>query len=144
LTKKAKYLFVYGSLMEGFFNSEKALRGKVEKRIKAKTKGRLYHLANKGYPAMVSGEDTVYGELLVIKDLDDIFPILNEIENYFGENNPNNEYNRVVIEVETLDGKKELAYVYQYNDQNLENQKDEKIYIPSGNWREYMNERGNG
>lgn len=44
--------------MEGFFNSEKALVGKVEKRIKAKTKGKLYHLANKGYPAMVDGEDT--------------------------------------------------------------------------------------
>ena len=42
------------------------------------------------------------------------------------ENNPNNEYNRVVIEVETLDGKKELAYVYQYNDQNLENQRMKK------------------
>lgn len=130
--------------MEGFFNSEKALRGKVEKRIKAKAKGKLYHLANKGYPAMVPGEDTVYGELLVIEDLDDIFPILNEIENYFGENNPNNEYNRIVIEVETLDGKKELAYVYQYNDENVKNQKDEKIYISSGDWREYMRERGDG
>ena len=37
--------------------------GQVEKRIRAKTKGRLYHLANKGYPAMVDGDDTIYGEL---------------------------------------------------------------------------------
>lgn len=133
-----KYVFVYGSLMEGFFNSEKALVGKVKKRIKAKTKGKLYHLANKGYPAMIDGEDIIYGELLVIDDLDALFPALNKIEKYFGENDPNNEYHRVVIEVETEDGDKELAYVYKYNDDNVENQKDEKIYIPNGSWREYM------
>ncbi|NLX61791.1 MAG: gamma-glutamylcyclotransferase [Tissierellia bacterium] len=142
MTNKAKYLFVYGSLMEGFFNSDRALVGQVEKRIKAKTKGRLYHLANKGYPAMVDGDDTIYGELLVMKDLDGIFPTLNKIENYYGENDPRNEYNRVVIEVETLDGKKELAYVYKYNEDNVENQKDEKIYIPSGDWREFMEKKG--
>lgn len=124
--------------MEGFFNSEKALVGKVEKRIKARTKGKLYHLANKGYPAIVNGEDTIYGELLVMKDLEATFPALNKIENYFGENNPNNEYHRVIMEVETLEREKVLAYLYKYNDESIENQKDEKIYIPSGNWREYM------
>lgn len=142
MTQEVKYLFVYGSLMEGFFNSEKALVGKVERRIKAKTKGKLYHLANKGYPALVDGEDTVYGELLVMKDLDATFPALNKIENYFGENDPKNEYHRVVIEVETLDGHKELAYAYKYNEDNVENQKDKRVYIPSGNWREYMSGQG--
>ncbi|NLY67026.1 MAG: gamma-glutamylcyclotransferase [Tissierellia bacterium] len=142
MNKDVKYLFVYGSLMEGFFNSEKALIGQVEKRIRAKTKGRLYHLANKGYPAMVDGDDTIYGELLVMKDLKGIFPTLNKIENYYGENDPKNEYNRVVIEVETLDGEKVLAYAYKYNEDNVENQKDEKIYIPDGDWREYMNRQG--
>ena len=79
-----RFIFVYGSLMEGFFNSEKALKGKVEKRIKAKTKGRLYHLIEKEYPALVDGEDVVYGELLIMKDLENILPILDEIEKYYG------------------------------------------------------------
>jgi len=35
-----------------------------------------------------------------------------------------------------------LAYAYKYNEDNVENQKDEKIYIPDGDWREYMNRQG--
>lgn len=133
-----KYLFVYGSLMEGFFNSERALVGKVRKRIKAKTKGKLYHLIDKGYPAMIDGEDTVYGELLITDGLGELFPALNKIENYFGKNDPRNEYDRLIIEVETQNGEKVSTYIYMYNEDNVDNQQDKKEYIPNGDWKEYM------
>lgn len=133
-----RFIFVYGSLMEGFFNSEKALKGKVEKRIKATTKGRLYHLVDKGYPALVDGEDVIYGELLIVKDLLRVLPVLDEIEHYYGEENENNEYNRVKMEARSIDGYRVVAYVYKYNCDDIERCKERIEYIPNGDWKAYM------
>lgn len=132
-----KKVFVYGSLMENFFNYDKYLVGKVLKRQPAKVRGKLYHLVNKGYPAMIKGNDVVYGELIEVADWENNVKDLDDLENYYGEGNPNNEYNRVLIEVEVLeDNSKEVAFTYMYNCKEEQELKNE-LYLPNGNWRLY-------
>ncbi|SHH89394.1 Uncharacterized conserved protein YtfP, gamma-glutamylcyclotransferase (GGCT)/AIG2-like family [Caloranaerobacter azorensis DSM 13643] len=134
-----KYLFVYGSLMEGFFNYDSYLKGKILERKIARTRGKLYHLVDKGYPAMIDGEDYVYGELILIKDFYKVLKQLDRLENFFGNNNNNNEYNRVVKNVEVLDDNTiRKAYVYMYNCKDIKRLIDKNIYIPYGNWKKYI------
>ncbi len=47
-------LFVYGTLLEGFRNEQRYLKGKVSSRQKAKLRGgRIYHLSSFHYPILV-------------------------------------------------------------------------------------------
>jgi gamma-glutamylcyclotransferase (GGCT)/AIG2-like uncharacterized protein YtfP len=142
---KNNYLFVYGSLMEGFFNY-KYVKDKIICRKYAKTMGKLFHQADKGYPAMIDGDDFVYGELLKLDDWDDVIKIVDRTENYFGKGNPENEYNRILVNVETLDDKKNYkAFAYKYNLKDSKEFFEKNIYIKSGSWREFMeNQRKNG
>ena len=56
-----KYFFVYGSLMEGFWNYEKVLKNKVIEKKAVFVHGTLYHLKHKGYPALLKGQNKIYG-----------------------------------------------------------------------------------
>lgn len=132
--------FVYGTLLEGFINYEKYLKGKIITREYAKAKGELYHLVNCGYPAMVDGSDYVYGELIEFKDYINTMKEIDEMENYYGENNSKNEYNKMEIEVELLEGgKKEVAYAYIYNLKSIEQLRSEDVYIKDGDWKKFYN-----
>ncbi|WP_130805777.1 gamma-glutamylcyclotransferase family protein [Senegalia massiliensis] len=132
-------IFVYGSLMEGFFNYNNYLKNKIKSRKLAKVKGKLYHLENRGYPALLEGDDDVFGELIEIKDFEKNLVSLDTLEGYIEKNSELNEYNRVIKDIKLLDSQKILkAYVYSFNLKNIENRNAEKIYIPSGSWREYM------
>lgn len=138
MTKK---FFVYGTLLEGFINYEKYLKGKIIIREYARTKGELYHLVDCGYPAMVDGSDYVYGELIDFEDYANTVKEIDEMEHYFGKNNANNEYNRLEIEVEPLEGgKHETAYAYIYNLKNVEELRSKDIYIKDGDWKKFCSE----
>lgn len=127
-------IFVYGSLRTGFFNYDKYLKGRVLSSKKAKVKGSLFHMPNKGYPALLDGEDFVYGEVMEISNYDDVIRELDLMEGYFGPNNIENEYNRIPLEVEILDSKNtEVCYVYKYNQLDDEFIKHRK-YIENGDW----------
>ena len=133
-----KKIFVYGSLLENFYNYNKYLVGKVEKKNYGKVLGKLYHLKNKGYPAMIKGNDFIYGEIFELYDWEMTVARLDELEGYYGEKNPDNDYNKTLIEVEVLPEKsKELAYVYMYNCKD-ELELEKEIYLPEGNWRNFM------
>jgi len=132
-------IFVYGSLMEDFFNYNNYLKGKIKSRKLAKVKGELYHLENRGYPALLEGNDDVFGELIEIKDFEKNLLSLDTLEGYIEKNSQLNEYNRVIKDIKLLDSEKTIkAYVYSFNLKNIENRNAEKIYISSGSWREYM------
>lgn len=134
-------LFVYGSLMEGMFNYKKYLEGKVISKKNAKTKGKLYHLKNKGYPAMIDGDDYVYGELIEINYFYDVLKKLDMLEQYFGEGNMNNEYIRKVIVVENFEENKiEYAFAYIYNVDNDIDFFKNAIYIEYGSWKKFLKE----
>jgi gamma-glutamylcyclotransferase (GGCT)/AIG2-like uncharacterized protein YtfP len=124
--------------MEGFFNYEKAFRGKVLTRIPARVRGILYHQTRKGYPAMIPGEGWVKGEFLELKDFSRLIVISDGIENYFGPSG-DNEYERRITPVELLpEETAACAYVYWYARDDLGAGKNPAEIIPSGDWRSYM------
>lgn len=132
-------LFVYGSLSEGFYNYDIYLKGKVLTKLEARTKGKLFHLANKGYPAMIDGDEWVYGELVTIEDYEKTVEEIDEMEHYYGENNPKNEYNRVVFKVELMDTNEKVeAYTYKYNEESEQELYERHEEVANGDWREFM------
>ncbi|WP_042351774.1 gamma-glutamylcyclotransferase family protein [Bacillus massiliigorillae] len=139
---KAINLFVYGSLREGFFNYKKYLDGKVIEKRDAKLENmKLYHLPYKGYPALTFGEDTVYGEIMVISEehYEETMNAMDKMEGFISEKNPENEYHKVILEVENLHtNEKEKCFVYFYNKDNDQLFDNSAIYIPHGNWKEHM------
>lgn len=132
-------IFVYGSLRSDMFNYDKLLKGKVSKVFKGSINGDLYHLENKGYPAVIPGNDIIKGELMELKDFNKSLIELDELENYTEDNNINCEYLRKIIEVTLEDGSKENAYYYEYNPKANINLEDKLIPVQSGDWKEYMN-----
>lgn len=132
-------IFVYGSLMTGFFNYDKYLKGKIKTIRSAKVKGKLYHLEDRGYPALLDGHDDVFGELIEIKDFHKNLLELDRLEGYIEKNSQLNEYNRLLMDVTLLENEKTVkAFLYSFNLENPQNKDAEKIYIPSGDWRKYM------
>ncbi|MFJ7735569.1 gamma-glutamylcyclotransferase family protein [Lysinibacillus sp. NPDC097287] len=135
-------LFVYGSLREGFFNYNKYLDGKVIEKKDAKLENmKLYHLPYKGYPALAFGEDTVFGEILVLSEehYEDTMNAIDKMEGFVGEKNPENEYHKVIFEVENLQtNQKEKCFVYFYNKDKDQLFDNSAIYLPHGNWKEHM------
>lgn len=135
-------LFVYGSLREGFFNYNKYLDKKVVVKYDAILNGmKLYHMPYKGYPAITPGNDTILGEIMVINEdvYDETVKAMDEMEGFISENNPENEYHKVVLEVENLQtNEKEKCFVYFYNKDKDKVFENEAIYIQSGDWKEHM------
>lgn len=135
-------LFVYGSLSEGFYNYNIYLKGKVLIKHESRTKGKLFHLVNKGYPGMIEGDEWVYGELFTIKDYEKTLEDIDKMEHYYGKDNPENEYNRVISEVEVIDtNEKVRAYIYKYNEESEYELKHRHKEIPYGDWRKFMKEQ---
>lgn len=128
-------VFVYGSLRMGYFNYDKYLKGHVKNVRSARVKGKLYHMPNKGYPALVDGNDYVYGEVMEIDNYKEVMVSMDEMEGYFGEENKDNEYNRIPLNVEILQSNSiEKCYVYKYN---LIHDKEfiaHRQYVDSGDW----------
>ena len=135
-------LFVYGSLREGFFNYNKYLDGKVIEKKDAKLENmKLYHLPYKGYPALTYGEDTVFGEIMVLgeKHYDETMNAIDKMEGFISEKNPENEYHKVIFEVENLHtNQKEECFVYFYNKEKDQLFDSDAIYLPRGKWKEHM------
>jgi gamma-glutamylcyclotransferase (GGCT)/AIG2-like uncharacterized protein YtfP len=115
-------LWVYGSLLSGFFNHVKVLEGRVISLYPARIKGRLFHQLHKGYPALLNGSDSVNGELLQIRDLPTILPLVAELEGY-AVGGVDNEYDRRLSQVFYQQDGAWLAvsaYVYWYARRDLE------------------------
>ncbi|WP_291735320.1 gamma-glutamylcyclotransferase family protein [Clostridium sp.] len=135
-------LFVYGSLREGFFNYDKYLSGKISKKMNAKLNNvELYHMPYKGYPAIINGQDSILGEIMVINeaDYDSTLEAMDAMEGFLGEGNPENEYHKMIFEVENLESNEiESCYVYFYNKDKDELFDYKAVYLPNGDWKEHM------
>ena len=135
-------IFVYGSLREGFFNYNKYLDGKVKSNREAKLENmNLYHMDYKGYPAITHGDGTVLGEIITINesDYESTMKAVDEMEGFISENNPENEYHKIILEVEDIQtNEKEKCFVYFYNKDKDIDFEDKAEYIPSGDWKIYM------
>ena len=135
-------IFVYGSLREGFFNYDKYLSGKISKKMNAKLNNvELYHMPYKGYPAIINGQDSILGEIMVINeaDYDSTLEAMDAMEGFLGEGNPENEYHKMIFEVENLESNEiESCYVYFYNKDKDELFDYKAVYLPNGDWKEHM------
>lgn len=132
-------MFVYGSLMNGFYNYEKYLDGRVINIEKSFVLGELYHLENKGYPGFINeGNNKVYGETITYES-EDIGYEIDSLEEYVKGDENNNMYNKEKLVVYTDAGyDSELLDVYVYNEGSHKNKENRKVLVKSGNWREYM------
>ena len=137
-------LFVYGSLLSGFFNYDKALEGNVLTCIRAKVQGVLFHQVRKGYPALIEGTDWVYGELLELTNFSRILPEIDVLENYYGMDF-DNEYKRLLTQVFVEKENrwiKQKAFIYWYAKKDLGKPNNPVIRLSQGDWRSYMQESG--
>lgn len=135
-----KKIFVYGSLRSDMFNYNIYLNGKVKSSKKGYINGNLYHLGNKGYPAVVKGNKKILGELMELNDFEATLKELDDMENYQLDGF-NNEYNRHEVDVTLPDRSIEKAYFYEYNKDAKINKDDVLISIECGDWKEYMSNK---
>lgn len=137
---KVHNIFVYGSLREGFDNYNKYLKGKVSNIRPGIVQGQLFHIADRGYPALLEGNNDVYGEIMTItKNYKDVLQTLDELECFYGEGIISNEYNRKKVEVLNITtGEKEQLPVYFFNTNNPEIEGLQFIFIPDGDWKNYI------
>lgn len=132
-------IFVYGSLLKGFENNRKYVEPYPHHVLPAKISGGIYHLPDRGYPALLDEGEWVYGEILVFPD--EIFGTalfgLDELESFYSPGDQRNEYERVVVPAMRLDTGEELTvYTYLFCDNSYV--KSDGIYLTDGNWRSYM------
>ena len=125
-------VFVYGTLQAGQAN-EAVVASYVQKRWRGHIKGRLYHLADRGYPAVLLEEEgVVWGECLQLKQAEKALQALDELEEYFGEADTRNEYDRRRCLVCSDDGHQCAAYVYVWPEGKA--LPKETIALPEGRW----------
>ena len=111
------HVFVYGSLKQGeplyLLDGIKDLRlGVLPARMQG---GSLYDLGL--FPGMIlkSNGGVVMGEVQRFRQIETVLGILDEVEEYYGEGDPNNLYRRVEHEAELLNGEGFInCWVYEY------------------------------
>ena len=111
------YVFFYGSLKQGeplyFLEGIRDLRLEV---YPARMQGGL--LYNLGlFPGMILKSDggVVMGEVHRFRQIETVLGILDEVEEYYGDGDPNNLYRRVEHEVELLNREGFITcWVYEY------------------------------
>ncbi|MGL4797788.1 MAG: gamma-glutamylcyclotransferase family protein [Cellulosilyticaceae bacterium] len=125
-------IFVYGSLRTQFWNHDKVLKNRVRKVEEATIKGELFHLPE-GYPAVVEGKETIYGELLTVSQ-EKILKSIDFLEGYFGEGE-DNLYVRKKIKVATEAGEEE-GWTYMYVNASYAKKKGRKV--AKGDWAHFV------
>lgn len=130
-------VFVYGTLMKGFWNHERYLEGRISRITPAKTQGLLYHLPE-GYPAFLEGDGIVIGEVIEPVD-ENLLESLDRLEGY-RKWSSNNLYVRDKKKVLTKDGKESICWVYIYAKE--EYAKKIGTPVPNGNWRKFIEKKG--
>ncbi len=127
------HVFFYGSLKQGqplyFLEGIKDLRVEV---LPARMRGGL--LYNLGlFPGMIlkTNAGVVMGEVQRFRQIETVLGILDEVEEYYGQGDPNNLYRRVEHEAELLNEESFITcWVYEYV-----GPMDEAEFIESGVWQ---------
>jgi gamma-glutamylcyclotransferase (GGCT)/AIG2-like uncharacterized protein YtfP len=130
--QQIEHVFFYGTLKQGeplyLLEGIKDLRLEV---LPARVQGGL--LYNLGlFPGMILKSDAgvVMGEVHRFRQIETVLGILDEVEEYYGEGNPNNLYRRVEQKAELLNGQGFITcWVYEYV-----GPLDEAEFIESGVW----------
>lgn len=103
-------VFVYGTLKrEGSYHHLVATF--VREVREGSVPGDLVDLGD--YPGWVEGEGRVYGEVFRVDPVDEALHFLDAFEDYHGEGDPRNLYDRLVVDVSTRSGPVR-AWAYKY------------------------------
>ncbi|HEY8422748.1 MAG TPA: gamma-glutamylcyclotransferase family protein [Thermoclostridium sp.] len=137
MKNKINKVFVYGTLMQNFSNYKKYLAGRISRITPGRTYGVLYHLPE-GYPALIPGNEKIEGEIMEPVD-ENLLKSLDKLEDY-DECRSNNLYNRELRSILTEDGEDVLCWIYVYADAAYA--KENGIHVPDGNWRKFMENKG--
>ncbi len=109
------HLFVYGTLM--FSYPENPHRELLEKHCCARfdgwCRGELYTL--KKYPAMISGSEKVYGEILQLQNVQELFSVLDDYEGFYPGAPEKSHYLRVKTDAFTHGNISYPCWTYFYN-----------------------------
>ncbi|UCE83453.1 MAG: gamma-glutamylcyclotransferase [Deltaproteobacteria bacterium] len=117
MSEQIEHVFFYGSLKRGeplyFLEDIKDFRLEV---LPAKVQGGL--LYNLGlFPGMIlkSNSGVVMGEVHRFRKIETVLGILDQVEEYYGEEDPQNLYRRVKYRAELLDGGGSVScWLYEY------------------------------
>lgn len=138
MSELPSYLFVYGTLQQGYKNGNSStfISPYTTFHSKGKTTGKLF--LNDFYPCLVEGtENEVFGEIYVIKNEEPLFDLLDSYEDYFAKDIDNSLYIRKLT---TIFSEKENELIdcwcYFYNQPTVG-----LIRILSGNFLEFMEAR---
>jgi len=132
VSHQIEHVFVYGTLKQGeplyFLEGIKDVR--VEGWPARMQGGLLYNLGL--FPGMILKPNAglVMGEVQHFRQIETVLGILDEVEEYYGEGDPNNLYRRVEHEAELLNEEGFIScWVYEYV-----GSLDEAVFIESGVW----------
>lgn len=115
-----KRMFVYGTLRVGMRNYEKYYKEYDSFRSYGYVKGDLHTINGKDYPALTEGDRMILGEIHEVPD--QVQEEVDLMEGFFGEGNPENEYDKLVSVIYDADGKEiDRLPVYFYNLRNPAN-----------------------
>ncbi len=136
-----KKMFVYGTLRIGMYNYEKYYKGCDCFLGYGYVKGALYTIKGKDYPALITGNGMVLGEIHEVPD--EVQDKVDWMEGFFGEGDPGNEYDKVVSVIYDDEGK-EIGHlpVYFYNTGNPANDGLLGDSIECNDYVKYMGQRG--
>lgn len=130
-------IFVYGTLMVGERNYIDVIHNNLTHVENAKVKGTLYYYKKEDYPALMPGDSWIEGQLFYVNELKDVLKPLDEIEGYISKNNPNNMYDREIVDVVTEEGKLLKAYVYRMSSNLFKRECHEFSKMRELSWKKF-------
>jgi len=142
---EADGLFVYGSLRTGGHRHGWLQRTNPEGMTPAFAPGRLFHLPEPGFPALVPGPEPpgpapgpgwVTGEFFGYGDereLEDALQDLDQLEDVDG-----GLFERQLLPVRLDSGHRYAAWVYVFPEDRLPRLEREAIELPGGDWGDYL------
>ncbi|BCR03826.1 gamma-glutamylcyclotransferase [Desulfuromonas versatilis] len=126
-------IFVYGTLRPGEKNYPRFLKGRTIAERRGSVEGRLYYVAEGGYPYLLPEPGRVWGELLELAagSYAETLAALDGLEEYDPRNEPDSVYLRRQTLV-TIEGEERVrAWVYYWNCPDVEGR-----LIPSGDFKD--------
>lgn len=142
---EADGIFVYGTLREGGRNHSWLHRTNPEGTCRAWAPGRLFHLPEEGFPAMVStiepaqpppGQGWVVGEFIGFEDLDALDSALADLDQLEGVED--DLFSRSILPVVLESGHHYRAWVYVFLEDRLGHLMKHALEIPGGDWKDYL------
>lgn len=117
-------VFVYGTLLNGYYNHEIYLKNKCEYIGEGFIVGSIYKLKGHSYPAFIeNNRGMVHGECYEVSN--EVLSHMDELEEYDPDNESNSLYIRKLLPIFDKEKRvKEECYVYVYNHQNEKFGKD--------------------